>query len=523
MEVDLPVPLQQVAPTGGATVLCCNCGVPMDGTSGMAMCYDCIKTTVDISEGVQREATLHFCRGCDRFLQPPQHWITAAPESRELLALCLRKLRGLNKVRIIDASFIWTEPHSRRVKVKITVQQEAFEKTILQQSFEVEYVVAYQQCPDCAKSYTANTWRACIQMRQKVSHKRTFLWLEQLILKHNAHRDCINIREVKDGLDFFFLQRTHAQKMLDFLSSVSPIKTKKSEELISQDIHTSTKSFKFTYSVELIPICKDDLVVLPIKMAKSLGNINPIVLCNKVGNATHYIDPNTLQTCEIATPVYWRAPFGSIADASVLTEFIVLDIEPLGPTKGRHVLADATIAKASDMGVSDTTYLIRTHLGAVLHPGDSAMGYFLSGTVFNNIHFEEVERHEPSRIPEVILVKKHYPRRKKHKSRNWRLKRMARDEGELLPKKADQEKMEREFEMFMRDVEEDEDLRQTLALYKSNKPRGAGKMEGIETAESGAMEVDGETDDGENDSVPDIDVDELLDDMDNLTVNDEKL
>lgn len=27
-------------------------------------------------------------------------------------------------MRIIDASFIWTEPHSKRIKVKITVQQE---------------------------------------------------------------------------------------------------------------------------------------------------------------------------------------------------------------------------------------------------------------------------------------------------------------------------------------------------------------------------------------------------------------
>lgn len=89
------------------------------------MCFDCIKLNVDISDGIQREATIHFCRGCDRWLQPPSHWVRAAPESRELLALCLRKLRGLSKVRIVDASFIWTEPHSKRIKVKITVQQEA--------------------------------------------------------------------------------------------------------------------------------------------------------------------------------------------------------------------------------------------------------------------------------------------------------------------------------------------------------------------------------------------------------------
>lgn len=44
-------------------ILCCNCGAPIDGTSAAgALCYDCVKLTVDISEGIQREATLHICR-----------------------------------------------------------------------------------------------------------------------------------------------------------------------------------------------------------------------------------------------------------------------------------------------------------------------------------------------------------------------------------------------------------------------------------------------------------------------------
>jgi nonsense-mediated mRNA decay protein 3 len=134
--------------------------------------------------------------------------------------------------------------------VKITIQQEAFQGTILQQTFDVEYVVATQQCHECARSYTHNTWRACVQIRQKVLHKRTFLWLEQLILRHHAHKDTINIKEAKDGLDFFFAERAHAVKMVDFLSSVIPVKVKKSQELISMDIHTSTRQYKLTYSGE---------------------------------------------------------------------------------------------------------------------------------------------------------------------------------------------------------------------------------------------------------------------------------
>lgn len=63
--------------------------------------------------------------------------------------------------------------------MKITIQQEAFAGTIVQQQFEVEFVIASQQCPgkllyqsylisdfhvltyftDCQKSFTPNTWR----------------------------------------------------------------------------------------------------------------------------------------------------------------------------------------------------------------------------------------------------------------------------------------------------------------------------------------------------------------------------
>jgi NMD protein affecting ribosome stability and mRNA decay len=88
----------------------------------MAMCENCIRLNVDISEGIQREASVHFCNGCQRWLQPPQRWISASLESKELMALCLRKLRGLSKVRLVDANFIWTEPHSKRIKLKIKIQ-----------------------------------------------------------------------------------------------------------------------------------------------------------------------------------------------------------------------------------------------------------------------------------------------------------------------------------------------------------------------------------------------------------------
>jgi hypothetical protein len=43
------------------------------------------------------------------------------------------------------------------------------------------------------------------------------MFLEQLILKHNAHEQCINIKEIHQGIDFYFANRAHGQKFIDFL------------------------------------------------------------------------------------------------------------------------------------------------------------------------------------------------------------------------------------------------------------------------------------------------------------------
>lgn len=498
---------EEIASKPRATMLCCECGTPIDGSKGLVMCYDCIKMKVDITEHIPRESSVTFCRDCERFLQPPGQWVRARLESRELLAICLRKLKGLNKVRLVDAQFIWTEPHSRRIKVKITIQAEAMMNTMIQQSFEVEYFVNAMQCPDCAKSYTANTWTATVQIRQKVPHKRTFLYLEQVILKNNAHVNTISIKEVKDGLDFFYSQKNHAVKMVDFLASSVPVKYKKSEELISQDTHSDLSKYKFTYSVEIVPICKDDLVVLPKKISKSLGNISQFVLCHKVSNCVQFLDPNTLQTAELPAPVFWRAPFSSLADASQLVEFIVLDVETTGTVKNNRVLADITVARAADLGVNDQEYYVRSHLGGILHAGDSVMGYFIANSNYNSDLFDQLKY---DYIPDVVLVKKLYPKKVKSK-RKWKLKRMAKEHNDIdaskdynsaRAEKQDFERAERDYELFLQQLEEDSDLRHNVNMYKA---------EG-EVVDGDEQEEEGEVDD----------VDDLLDELDGLALDDQQ-
>ncbi|KAJ1545702.1 hypothetical protein HK096_006095 [Nowakowskiella sp. JEL0078] len=460
---------------------------------------------------------MHYCRGCNRYLQPPNSWATAELESSQLLTLCLKKLRGLNKVRLVDAGFVWTEPNSRRLKVKLTIQKEVFTSTILQQVFIVEYYIAYQQCPECARVEAQLTWKASVQVRQKVAHKRTFLWLEQIILKHNAHRDTSNIKEAKDGIDFYYANRSHALKMVEFLQSVVPMRSKVSEQLISTDIHTSTSNYKYSYSVEILPICKDDLVVLTSKMARSLSNINPLCICYKISNAVYFIDPNTLRTAELRPQIYWENSFPSLCEARDLIEFYIIDVQQENVHHGKYGLATVEVARAQDLS---KTFIVRTHLGHILRAGDHAMGYQLDNANFNNSNWDALisATGKGNVIPDVVLVKKSYPnRRSKTKSRNWKLKSIAKEsEVEENGRRAiDQAKAELDYELFMRDLEEDAELRGMINIYKDS-------VKDIRKVSNDMDDDEDNDDDDEDEEFPEIGVDELLDDMEGMTLEDEE-
>jgi len=99
-------------------IRCCLCGV-MTEPNPANTCINCLKQKVDITEGISKDLILQHCRECNRYLRPG--WVSADLESAELLALCLKHVKGLKRVKLLDAQFIWTEPHSRRIKVKLTV------------------------------------------------------------------------------------------------------------------------------------------------------------------------------------------------------------------------------------------------------------------------------------------------------------------------------------------------------------------------------------------------------------------
>lgn len=66
------------------------------------------------------------------------------------------------------------------------------------------------------------------------------------------------------------------------LQAVVPCKFRHDKQLVSHDTHSASYNYKYTFSVEIVPICKDDLICLPPKIAQQHGQIGPLVLCTKV-------------------------------------------------------------------------------------------------------------------------------------------------------------------------------------------------------------------------------------------------
>lgn len=346
--------------------------------------------------------------------------------------------------------------------------------------------------------------------------------------------------------------------MVEFLASVVPVRSKASEQLISSDTHSNTSNYKFTYSVEIVPVCKDDLVCIPRPLARQWGNISPLTICSRVGNSMHLLDPMTLQHTDVTSPVYWRQPFESLATVIDLIEFIVLDIEPSGPTRGKLVLADAQVTRAhgasggqqSDedgMGGNDGIFHTRTHLGAILQPGDTVLGFHLTKANFNNDAFESLAREY---IPDVVLVKKTYPnRRKKSRPRNWKLRSIAKVAEEnadaglgrgALGRRGglDSQRVEKDYELFLRDLEEDPELRSAINIYKDDKDvamapaaTNGGKNKSSKQMQTVQEDADGdedmqednveeEDDDEAEEDFPDIQLDELLEHFEEMDMQD---
>ena len=440
-----------------ANVLCCVCGISMQPTPS-GTCLDCLKNQVDITQDICRQGTVTFCRECNRYQKPGGSWCVCELESRELLAVCLKKVKGLesNGVKLVDAGFIWTEPNSKRLKLKLTVQKEVVNGAVMQQSLVIELIVHYMQCEDCQRTYTPHVWNAIAQVRQKTEHKRTFFFLEQLILKHNAHEKVVSIKNRTDGLDFHFGHRMHAQRFVDFVSNLFPTKMKLSKHLVSHDSNNNTYNYKYAFQLDICPVCKDDLVFLPKEMRSKFGGLPEIMLCTKVSTTVHLFDPATGKSVQVPAVEYWKYPFESICNRKHLSEWLVLNVED-GPD------GMVEIAKSNEVGIS-SRFIRQSASKFPLFCGDLLLCYDLQ-----TINLSGSDETVNVGNVEVVVVRKTAGAGRNASARPWVLKTLVKhndDKEEAINNKMGDDN---EVEDFKRELEDDPEMRREINIYRKPK------------------------------------------------------
>lgn len=448
-------------------ILCCICSIQIEANP-QGMCGACAKSQVNIAEGITTTGIVFYCKGCDRYQKPP--WIRLAQESNDMMTFLLSRVKGMKAVKLIDSNFIWTEPHSKKKKIKITVQKE-FNNTLLQTSLIIDFKEEWTQCDDCKKTFTPHLWNASCQVRQKVNHKRTFLFLEQAVLKHKMHEKALNVKETPEGVDFYFKSRSHANAFSDFVHSILPVKVKDSKRLVSHDQWSNLYNYKYSYMLEIAPVCKDDLIIFNQEEMKEFGGIGPVMLCYKTSTNVHLIDPLTFEVIDFDENTYWRHEFKSYIDRSVLQEFMIQNVSDeidykekfkntsitvtdhdidmslshqnqskstnfkntkkvllnqSGQRKNYYnkrenhgfkiVNVDCTKITSEGKQIDEKLYSFRTHLGDKIKAGDICYGYDIT-SINTNLYNEE----QLNAFPEIVLVKKKYLR--PHK-RVWKVKRM---------------------------------------------------------------------------------------------------
>ena len=452
------------------TLPCADCGTPFaPAITKTKICLTCVSKKNDITDGIPRQLNIQWCRYCHRYFG--SQWVLCDRESKELLAMCLKKITGLKFMKLINTHFLWSEQHSKRIKVRLQVQKEINGQVTLEQTFDVEFTEVYTQCDDCKKEFTPHTWKAMVQVRQKAVSKKTFLYLEQLMLRNNMHRKCIKIASMPEGMDFFFKNKANAQTLVDFISGLLPNVKRESKELISHNSKDNTYNYKYTIYLELPKVCKDDLVILPKRLCREVGGANALAVCYKVGSRIHLFDPITFKIFEINCNMW----FNCEGDIKLIpfkgneTEFYVVDIYQDHDKKQSFNnsfsnievrFAHMVVRRSSD----SKEFTCVTQLGHILKHGDTVLGYDLTGLNSN----EELSTLENQKyLPDVLVIRKTYPKG----GRIWKLKRMEIEEGLENAKPSKKQKLnalegDKDMNDFCEEIEQNKFIRAKMNLYR---------------------------------------------------------
>ncbi|GKY91466.1 hypothetical protein MPSEU_000118900 [Mayamaea pseudoterrestris] len=460
---------------------CCLCG-SLIYPNAANQCSTCLSQSFNLQSILQKgpgnadHVTIHQCRKCRKFQRTPTKYVSCDMESPELLALCLKQIPALQqhtssnhsvqygKIQLMDACFVWTEPHSMRLKLLLTVRT-TVQNVTLQQRLQTFLKIQWSQCPDCNREYTHRTWQAIVQVRQKrVFHNaaastNTLALLEMALAKNASLRqNVLQIDSVSQGFDFYFGAHRQAQLFCAGLTKILPLRVSTTSKMVSEDVSNATANVKYTLLCELVPLCRHDLIVIH-KTATSLGVLSGrVALVHRLGaGAIHCLDASPtkarlknsngeLQPEYVSQEAYYKheKAFCVLQSYQQLVEFIVLDVELWNeertrrheqqPTNAhdddasvtsasvattshkthrnnnaqynkRFVLADVQVVRAH--GTGDHVLTTVSHLGVLLQPGDVVLGYdLLQSTAVQHDELLTKALHSNVILPDVVLVKK---------------------------------------------------------------------------------------------------------------------
>lgn len=439
---------------------CCLCGT-LILPNAANQCSSCLAQNFDLQSKLQQGpsnaecSTIYQCRKCRRFQRTEKRFDHCEMESPELLALCLKQIPALQhsashghaKIQLVDAAFVWTEPHSMRLKLHLTVRT-IIHSVTLQQRCQIWLKIQFKMCPDCNREYTSRTWQALVQVRQKRQDTNTLALLEMaLAKKHDLRSHVLQMTGVQQGFDFYFLALNQAQAFCSGLQRILPMQLSIHRKMVSEDNHSNTANMKYTLRLNLVPLCRHDLILVGKKCATSLAG--RLALVHRLGaGAIHLLDAhptntamhhhhhrnNIKQTGElteeaISQEAYYKQEkqFHVLHSARQMTKFVVLDVElwnqeeerkrrdgidesPLAQMDGaaynnKFALADVQVVRQDGSG--DDVLTTVTHLGRLLQPGDIVLGYDLSQSMtMQQDDLLQESLNSNVVVPDIVLVKK---------------------------------------------------------------------------------------------------------------------
>ncbi|EAY01212.1 NMD3 family protein [Trichomonas vaginalis G3] len=416
---------------------CCICGIMIEPNPNN-MCVECFRRRLNQKEGVPEQLEINYCRDCGRYQESLTHWVNAELESKELLQICIKKFSPNLKIR--DAKFLWTEPHSKRLRVQVTVDREDFSGTILRQSTIVTYIVKTVQCKTCQELAThRDHWKAIVQLRQHSDSKRSMFWIEQMIINNEAAKETSAIERRPDGLDFQFNDNSDAKKFISFIKSIIPVSVKNSDTVKGQDLVNMSYDIRYSYSLTIPSISREDLVLLPKKIFESTGRQSRLCLVSKMGRQIHFVNPLTGHNFVLDSKSIFSNSIDPLISHDRLTRFVVLSKDEISKN-GDFTLADFELTDEETYG---DRIVVRSHLGNTIEIGNVVNCYDLRSESFTDEAEKQIKKIDFER---VIIVNK--ARDEKKNSRNKKVLTLAPTTKED----------DRALEQFLDEMEDDPQL-----------------------------------------------------------------